>query len=308
MIAITLGDPAGVGPEILLKALPYFQRVRQKILIIGDEQLLTERAKLFGLPEPEGFPILSLSSCKIKPAEPTVEGYQAMYEYLLKALDLAKAGKIKGLVTLPICKEGLAKIGSHFRGHTELLASAFGVRDYAMAFYGQRLKVALLTTHLPLKEVPKEITVERVISVAKLAFDFLQKIKKKGPFRIALCGLNPHAGEGGVLGKEDQEILAQAVEKLKKEIPIEGPFPADSLFYHALQGKYDLVIANYHDQGLIPFKMLHFRDGVNLTLGLPIVRTSPCHGTAYDIAPLGVASPQSLIKAIKLALKLTAKC
>jgi len=306
MIAITLGDPAGVGPEVLLKALPYFKRHLKKFLIIGDKKVLEARAKLFSLKLPHEVEILSVSELDVEPSQPTLEGFQAMLTYLETAISLAKEKRVKAIVTLPITKEGLAKVGSKYRGHTELLADAFGVKDYVMCFYGRRLIVSLLTTHLPLKEVPGALSEEKVISVAKLSYEFLRKIKpKKKSLSLALCGVNPHAGEGGLLGEEELRILFPAVEKSKAlGIPLSGPYPADSLFYHAVKGRYDLVIAIYHDQGLAPFKLIHFKDGVNVTLGLPIVRTSPCHGTAYDIAPLGVASPESLISALKLSLKL----
>lgn len=306
MIAITLGDPAGVGPEVLLKALPYFKRHLKKFLIIGDKKVLEARAKLFSLKLPHEVEILSVSELDVEPSQPTLEGFQAMLTYLETAISLAKEKRVKAIVTLPITKEGLAKVGSKYRGHTELLADAFGVKDYVMCFYGKRLIVSLLTTHLPLKEVPGALSEEKVISVAKLSYEFLRKIKpKKKSLSLALCGVNPHAGEGGLLGEEELRILFPAVEKSKAlGIPLSGPYSADSLFYHAVKGRYDLVIAIYHDQGLAPFKLIHFKDGVNVTLGLPIVRTSPCHGTAYDIAPLGVASPKSLISALKLSLKL----
>ena len=306
MIAITLGDPAGVGPEVLLKALPYFKRHLKKFLIIGDKKVLEARAKLFSLKLPHEVEILSVSELDVEPSQPTLEGFQAMLTYLETAISLAKEKRVKAIVTLPITKEGLAKVGSKYRGHTELLADAFGVKDYVMCFYGRRLIVSLLTTHLPLKEVPGALSEEKVISVAKLSYEFLRKIKpKKKSLSLALCGVNPHAGESGLLGEEELRILFPAVEKSKAlGIPLSGPYPADSLFYHAVKGRYDLVIAIYHDQGLAPFKLIHFKDGVNVTLGLPIVRTSPCHGTAYDIAPLGVASPESLISALKLSLKL----
>ncbi len=306
MIAITLGDPAGVGPEVLLKALPHFKKYLKKFLIIGDKKVLETRAKLFSLKLPQKLEILSVSDLDIKPSQPTLEGYQAMLSYLETAISLAKEGKVKAIVTLPITKEGLAKIGSKYRGHTELLADAFGVKDYVMCFYGRRLIVSLLTTHLPLKEVPYALSEEKVIAVAKLSYEFLQKIKpKKKTLNLAICGVNPHAGEAGLLGEEEIRILIPAIKRANDlGIPLTGPYPADSLFYHAVKGRFDLVVAVYHDQGLSPFKLIHFKDGVNVTLGLPILRTSPCHGTAYDIAPLGIASPESLISALKLSLKL----
>ncbi len=305
-LGITLGDPAGVGPEILVKSFPFLQRLKAEFLIFGDTALIQDLTKVYQSPLPSNVNILNLSSVKVTPGRPTSESHLVVVKYLERALDFALEGKIKGLVTLPINKEAFKVWGLPFRGHTEFLAERLGARNYAMSFYGKRLKLSLVTTHLPLREVPHTIRAERILEVARLSYSLLRKIQSKGKdIRMALCGLNPHAGEGGLLGGEEKEILEPVVTQARIEgIPLSGPYPADSLFYWAIQGRFDYVIAIYHDQGLIPFKMLHFKDGVNLTLGLPIVRTSPVHGTAYDIAGKGVAEIGSFLSAVKLAFQL----
>ncbi len=302
-----MGCPAGIGPEIIVKSLEYFRKnspqLLKNIIIVGDKKILLDTAfwLKFNLPEVE---IDSVSEIQIKPGVPTLEGYKAMAKYFQKVIDLAKNGEIQAIVTAPISKEGLNKIGIKYSGHTDWLAEEFKVKDYVMSFYGKKMIVSLVTTHIPIKKVIQELNFEKIFKTAKLSYEFLKKLRIKNP-KIALCGLNPHAGEGGLLGEEEQTILKEAVEKCQKEgIPIYGPYPSDSVFYWAYKGKFDLVIALYHDQGLIPFKLLHFEDGVNLTLGLPIIRTSPCHGTAYDIAGKGIANPKSFISAVKLAIKL----
>ena len=301
-IAITLGCPAGIGPEVLLKALNELSDKLSQIVVIGDKKVLSQTSSRLGIPFPK-VEIISLSELDITPGVPTLEGYKAMVLYIEKAIELAKNNQVKAIVTCPISKKGLSEVGVPYKGHTEWLANAFGVKDYVMCFYSEDLIVSLVTTHIPLSEVPKKLSVERVLKVCKLSAEFLRLLKKED-FKIGLCGVNPHAGEGGLLGNEEKEILEKVVEICKKEgIPLEGPLPADSVFYLALKGKYDLVVAMYHDQGLAPFKLLHFEDGVNITLGLPIIRTSPVHGTAYNIAGKGIANHKSLVSAIRLALR-----
>ncbi len=306
-IAISMGCPAGIGPEIIVKSLEYFKKnspeTLKKIIIVGDKKLLLNTAAQlnFILPEVE---INSISEIQIKPGVPTLEGYKAMAEYFQKVIDLAKKGKVQGIVTAPISKEGLNKIGIKYSGHTDWLGKEFKVKNYVMTFYGKKMIVSLVTTHIPIKKLFSELDSDKIFNTAKLSYEFLNRLKISNP-KIALCGLNPHAGEGGFLGEEEQTILKEAIKKCHEEgIPIYGPYPSDSLFYWAYKGKFNLVIALYHDQGLIPFKLIHFEDGVNLTLGLPIIRTSPCHGTAYDIAGKGIANPKSFISAVKLAIKL----
>ncbi|MFN3406429.1 MAG: 4-hydroxythreonine-4-phosphate dehydrogenase PdxA [Caldimicrobium sp.] len=304
-IGITLGDPVGVGPEILIKSFPFLATSKAKFIIFGDEALLLNLAKDFQIKIPSNVEIINLSSLKIIPGKPTKSSYEATIKYLQSAIEFLKKGEITGLVTLPISKEAFSALDLSHRGHTEFLAESFQVNKYAMTFYGKKIKVALATTHIPLKEVPLKINPEKIERIACLVYEFLRKTSKKRELKIALSALNPHAGENGLLGNEEILLLKPLVEKLQaKNIPIYGPIPADSLFYKVLNREYDFVIALYHDQGLIPFKLLHFRDGVNLTLGLPFVRTSPVHGTAYDIAGKGMADPLSFISAVKLALKL----
>ncbi len=245
--------------------------------------------------------ILSLSNIKkITPGQPDKITAKAMVSYLEKAIELAKKGEIQAIVTGPITKEGLSLLGLPYKGHTDWLAKEFQVKDYVMTFYSEKLIVSLVTIHIPLKEVPFEVSKEKVKMVCKLSFDFLKRLGKEG--KIAVCGLNPHAGEKGVLGKEELEVIAPAVKELQTEgFPVYGPFPGDVIFHKVLKGDFDLVVAMYHDQGLAPFKLVAFEDGVNVTLGLPVVRTSPCHGTAYDIAGKGIASHKSFLSALKLA-------
>jgi len=307
-IAISMGCPAGIGPEIIVKALYYFQQYKpeilKKIIIIGDQKVLSKTSFNLKIPIPSEVEIDSISYLDVIPGNPTLEGYKAMAQYFEKAIKLAKEKKIQAIVTAPISKEGLNKVGINYSGHTDWLAKEFNVDKYVMAFYGEKMIVSLVTTHIPLKYVPQSITFEKIIDTARLSYEFLKRLKIDEP-KIAICGLNPHAGEEGLLGNEEKTIIEKAVKICKEEgIPLYGPYPSDSLFYWAYKGRFHLVIALYHDQGLIPFKLLHFEDGVNITLGLPIIRTSPCHGTAYDIAGKGIANPQSFISALNLALKL----
>lgn len=308
-LGITLGDPVGVGPEILIKALPQLEKVKAEFLIFGDKNLLFSLADTYKISFPQNVEILSISDLKITPGFPTKDTHKATLNYLFRAIDYLKKGQLKGLITLPINKEAFKVLELPYRGHTEFLAESFGVKKFAMTFYGKKLKVALATTHIPLKEVPLKMEEEEIVARVELIYEFLRKIKrKKEEIKIALCALNPHAGEGGLLGDEEITSLKPIVEGLQKRgIPLYGPYPADSLFYRASKGEFDFVVALYHDQGLIPFKLLHFRDGVNLTLGLPFVRTSPIHGTAYDIAGKGIADPTSFVSAVKLAVKLARK-
>ncbi|PMP67013.1 MAG: 4-hydroxythreonine-4-phosphate dehydrogenase PdxA [Thermodesulfobacterium geofontis] len=307
-IAISMGCPAGVGPEVIVKALNHFQKEKPEILkniiVIGDKNILSKTSYNLGKPIPEEVEIDSISNLDITPGNPTLEGYKAMVAYFKKAIKLAKEKRVQAIVTGPISKEGLNKVGIGYSGHTDWLAKEFNAKSYVMTFYGEKMIVSLVTVHIPLKEVPQSITPDKIFDTAKLSYEFLKRLKIKDP-RIAICGLNPHAGESGLLGEEEKTIIKGAVEMCKKEgIPLYGPYPPDSLFYWAYKGKFNLVIALYHDQGLIPFKLIHFEDGVNITLGLPIIRTSPCHGTAYDIAGKGIANPKSFISALNLSLKL----
>jgi len=315
IVAITMGDPAGVGPEVLLKALPEVLSFCRPF-IIGDIEVLKEAKKLTGLTllqlvevrtldevQGEGIPVLSLTHLVSFPqGRPTAEGGEAAYRYILKAVELLKEGE--AMVTAPISKEALHLAGHPYSGHTELLAELSGTKDYVMMLAGGRLRVALVTTHMALREVPSALSEERIYKTLRITHRALRDyFGIEGP-RLAVCALNPHAGEGGLFGDEEKMIRA-AVKRARDEgVEAEGPLPADSLFFYAAQGKWDGVVAMYHDQGLIPLKLLHFRDGVNITLGLPFVRTSVDHGTAYEIAGKGVADPSSMISAIKMAAEI----
>ena len=321
-ITITMGDPAGIGPEVILKAL--LQGDIYKVcrpIVLGDINVLRMVSKKLGPlsfhtietpSELTGSPglvdVISVSNLKrdsFIPGRPTVPGGKAMVDYIIKAVDFNKDGQVSAMVTCPISKELMHKAGYRFDGHTELLANLTNTRDYGMMLANESLRVSLVTIHCALKEVPQRLNKTLILKTIRLTYRTLEEdfaIKKP---HVAVAGLNPHAGEAGLFGLEDKEIIQPAVDEAKTEgLLVDGPFPADTIFYHAVNGKFDAVVAMYHDQGLIPVKLLHFSDSVNITLGLPIVRTSVDHGTAYDIAGKGVADPSSLMAAIRMAAKI----
>ena len=321
-ITITMGDPAGIGPEVILKALlqgDVYQICRP--IVLGDINVLRMVSKKLGPlsfhtietpSEVTGNPglvdVISVSNLKrdsFVPGRPTVPGGKAMVDYIIKAVDFNKDGQVSAMVTCPISKELMHKAGYRFDGHTELLANLTNTRDYGMMLANESLRVSLVTIHCALKEVPQRLNKGLILKTIRLTYRTLEEdfaIKKP---HVAVAGLNPHAGEAGLFGLEDKEIIQPAVDEAKTEgLLVDGPFPADTIFYHAINGKFDAVVAMYHDQGLIPVKLLHFSDSVNITLGLPIVRTSVDHGTAYDIAGKGVADPSSLMAAIRMAAKI----
>ena len=227
---------------------------------------------------------------------------RAQFLFLQRAVNSALRNEIQALVTLPMNKKAVITAGYTFSGHTEFLAKAFKVKNYAMMLATKRLKVVLLTTHIPIRKVPHFVTTENILSKLNLIARHL-----KGA-RIAVAGLNPHAGEGGLIGDEEVKAIKPAVESARATgIPVDGPLPPDTVFVKALKGAYDVVVCMFHDQGLIPVKLIDFEHCVNVTLGLPVVRTSVSHGTAYDIAGKGVASPESFKCAVRLALELLEK-
>jgi len=320
LIGITMGDPVGIGPEILVKALNNPQIYTLcKPLVIGDSHIIKQALTLLKLTHhvhtindpKEGryeFNTLDIMDASTIHADcstllaPTIETGIAMQDYIIKGIDLALTHRISGLVTGPITKTALKIAGSQFHGHTELLAHRTKTKDYAMMLSGKHLKVVLVTIHIPLSHVSSCLTMEDIIKKIKLTHTSLKnRFDVKLP-RIAVAGLNPHAGEASMFGREEEDIISPAVKVAKEEgINVSGPLPPDTVFYQAVNGKYDAVVCMYHDQGLIPFKLTHFKDGVNTTLGLPIIRTSVDHGTAYDIAWQGVADHSSLVEAIKMA-------
>ena len=285
-IGVTVGDPAGIGPEIAERA--------------ADDEAIRAVCTpiLYGVRDRGGRMPVGVASAAAG---------RSAYDAVVAATRDALAGRIDAVATAPINKSAWAMAGLPWRGHTELLAELTGARRVAMMFHAERLRVVLATTHVPLAEVPRRLTRERIEEVVVLAHDELPRFGCSRP-RLAVAGLNPHAGEGGLLGEEDDRVVRPAVEACRaRGIAVTGPEPADTLFVRALRGAFDAVIACYHDQGLIPVKLVAFGEAVNVTLGLPIVRTSVDHGTAYDIAGQGVADPSSMIAAVRLAATLAAR-
>ncbi|MCA9409414.1 MAG: 4-hydroxythreonine-4-phosphate dehydrogenase PdxA, partial [Candidatus Omnitrophica bacterium] len=230
---------------------------------------------------------------------------QCSLDYLNSAVEFLKKKKISALVTAPVCKEAIAKFQPHFQGHTEYLADHFNKKNVGMLFVAQNLKTLIVTRHIPLKRVSQSITSSLLVKSIQMTDQALKDYFKIKRPRLAICGLNPHAGENGLLGREEQRIIIPVIKKLhSNRLHIEGPFPADTLFCPDKAKHYDAIIAMYHDQGLIPIKTLYFHKVVNLTIGLPVIRTSPSHGTAFDIAGKNCANPASMIEAIKLAAQL----
>ncbi len=309
-IAITMGDPAGVGPEIILKALAD-RRVRSvsKPVVIGDEGVLNHIAKKLGLKSPLPGNLLSISSLdlrRLKPGRPTMESSAAMIAYVKEAVRMAEQGNVEAIVTAPISKEAARLSGFKFPGHTEFIAHLTKTKDFCMMLGGADLKVVLVTIHEPIRKVPGLITKEAVLKAIRITDRaFKRDFGLKKP-RIAVTGLNPHAGEAGLFGDEEKKAIAPAIARARRAgINATGPLPADTTFYRAVRKKeFDCVICMYHDQGLGPLKLLHFEDGVNATLGLPIIRTSVDHGTAYDIAWKGTAGFESLVAAIRMAVEM----
>lgn len=224
---------------------------------------------------------------------------------VIRGINLAMSGHIDALVTAPICKEAIHLGGYGYPGHTEMLQIFSGVERVVMLMVGGKLRVAFVTTHIALKDVPQSITVKDVLGTIAISDNNLKQYFGLKKPRIAVCGLNPHAGEEGIFGDEERKVIIPAVEKAKKNgIQCDGPVSADTVYYKALKGVYDAVVAIYHDQGAIPLKLHAFETGVNITLGIPFVRTSPDHGTAYDIAGKGIADPHSMMEAIKMAVRM----
>lgn len=320
VVGITMGDPAGIGPEILIKALG-FPEIFQlcKPVVIGDAQIIQKALRLLSsplkiisvdhpsssVPDPKTIPIINASNLPENVTTlsgPTPETGKAMIAYIRTGVTLAMNQDIDALVTCPITKTGLKLAGSLFHGHTELIADQTGTQKFAMMLTGKRLKVVLVTVHLPLCQVAQNLTIEKIFQTICLTRDSLVRRFGIPCPKLAVAGLNPHAGEEAMFGREEIEIIAPAVGLAREQgIDIEGPLPPDTVYYHGLNGKYHAIVSMYHDQGLIPFKLIHFKDGVNTTLGLPIIRTSVDHGTAYDIAWKGIADPSSLVEAIYMA-------
>ncbi len=320
VLAVTLGDPVGIGPEIIVKALHRGGCYRfSRPVILGDPLRLEVAGTSTGLsPEirvianpKEGrytpgrinvVPLSRLASEKIRWGHPLRSTAAAAIRYVTKAVDMVQNREADALVTCPLHKSAFRMTRLPYAGHTELLAERTGASDFVMMMAGRRLKVALVTIHEPLREVPGLLTAERVLRTLLLTAEGLRERFGIPHPLLAVAGLNPHSGENGRFGNEEKQILQPAIRRaLRKGYRIAGPFPPDTVFHQALTGAFDAVVALYHDQGLIPFKLIHFKDGVNTTLGLPLIRTSVDHGTAYDIAGTGKADPGSLVAAIRMA-------
>ena len=291
-IGVTMGDPLGIGAEIVLKALSGWKG-SSGIKVFGDPHSLKE------LPRGELLPV---SSGQVGRKPSPEEAGQASIAYLDAAMAAWRRGEIDALVTAPIAKHHVHLAGFPFPGHTEYLAAQTKTEKFAMMMAGPRLKVTLVTIHEPLKHVPALLSLEKILDTIEITHRALRERFGIAKPRLAVCGLNPHAGEEGLLGREEIEIIAPAIAEAKRRgLDCEGPKVPDAVFHEAYEGHWDALICMYHDQGLIPFKMVHFREGVNVTLGLPLVRTSPDHGTAFDIAGQGEADPSSMIAALRLA-------
>ncbi|MEI8294226.1 MAG: 4-hydroxythreonine-4-phosphate dehydrogenase PdxA [bacterium] len=278
-IGLTLGDPAGIGPEVVSAALQSIQL-------------------------PPGIEVTVIGSQHSHlPGRPTHASARAAWEAMEEAAGGLLAGELQAVVTGPVCKHALHQVGFEFPGQTEFFAARAGVEDFAMCLTGGALTVGLVTAHVPLSRVASLLKEQEIVRVGRLLHDFLVLKGKKNP-QIAVAGFNPHAGEQGDLGREEIDIIAPAVARLSGFGNFQGPLPPDTVFHRAVEGDFDGVLCMYHDQGLIPLKLHAFHEGVNVTLGLPFIRTSPDHGTAFDIAGRGVAKADSMKQAIRLAAEL----
>ena len=321
-LALTLGDPAGVGPEIVVKAWQALRGEGMSFLAVGDFEALasassTDASILARITEPgeaprlfrKALPVLDLPlTAPVVAGQPSPATAPAVIKWIETAVGLALSGEVAAVVTAPIAKAPLYAAGFRFPGHTEFLgeltaaAHYDGERGPIMMLTARDLKVTLVTVHAPLARVHGLISIEAIVKAGLVTAQALRRDFGLAAPRIAVAGLNPHAGEGGGLGREEIEIVEPAVRTLRDlGVDAAGPFPADSMFPPEMRARYDAAVCLYHDQALIPVKMLDFWGGVNVTLGLPIVRTSPDHGTGFDIAGRGVARPDSLIAAIRLA-------
>lgn len=323
IVAVTMGDPAGIGPEVVLKAVahPEVRRVCHPV-VVGDLEVLERlrqgkkgysRVTLWRREETiiksgDGIPVhvlSSLSPARSRPGSPSAASGEAAYQYIKAATELALSDGADAIATAPISKKALWLAGHRYPGHTEILAELTRTKECRMMLVGKELRIVLVTVHLPLARVSRELTRRRIRVTIELAHQSLRKHFAVSRPRLAVAALNPHAGEEEIFGHEEKRIILPAVKEARREgIEVHGPLPADSLFHEACRARYDAVVCMYHDQGLIPLKLLDFFGGVTLTLGLPIIRTSVDHGTAYDIAGMNKADPSSMREAILLAANL----
>jgi len=317
LLGITMGCPVGIGPEIILKLFSTFRSDGNfQPVVLGDLEVMQRTSRDLRMSADiiawrPGEAIISgtLPVCNITSlaaenlcwGRPNIDTGRAAARYIEGAVQLIRDGVLSGMVTCPITKTGLKMAGYDYPGHTEMLAALTGAKRYLMMMSGSQLRVVLVTIHEPLHLVPGLITPGRIRQCIEMAAEALVVDFGLEKPRIAVAGLNPHSGEQGMFGREEQEIISPVIEEMRKICEVSGPWPPDTVFFQAAAGRFDAVVAMYHDQGLIPFKLLHFEDGVNVTLGLPIVRTSVDHGTAYDIAGKGLAGSSSLEAAYSTA-------
>ncbi|SCC24288.1 4-hydroxythreonine-4-phosphate dehydrogenase [Kosakonia oryzendophytica] len=323
IIAVTMGDPAGIGPEIIIKSLVEGELTGSPVVVVGCARTfqrilglnITPRAELRIIERvadarfaPGVINVIDEPLADVEALQPGVVQAQAgdlAYRCIKRATELAMSGDVKAIATAPLNKEALYLAGHHYPGHTELLAQLTGSKDYAMVLYTDKLKVIHITTHIALRKFLDTLNQDRVKTVVRIADTFLKRVGYDNP-RIAVAGVNPHAGENGLFGDEEITIVGPAVEAMKAEgVNVTGPCPPDTVFMQCHEGMYDMVVAMYHDQGHIPLKLLGFYDGVNITAGLPFIRTSADHGTAFDIAWRGIAKAESMAVSIQLAMQIT---
>jgi 4-phospho-D-threonate 3-dehydrogenase / 4-phospho-D-erythronate 3-dehydrogenase len=322
LLAITMGDPSGVGPEITLRALADAEVYEWcRPVVLGDTRILARAAEAVGSAatlrvvetvgdaafEPGIVDVLDLGNADPGACpwgEISAASGRAAVEYVIEGAALAMRGDVDGIVTAPLNKAAMAQAGFHWAGHTELLAEQTGSGNVTMMLTGNGLRIVHVSTHVSLREAIARVTHERVCSVAWLAHEAVRALGVERP-RIAVAGLNPHAGEGGMFGDEEINIIAPAVADLRASgMEVSGPTPPDTVFWRARNGEFDAVVAMYHDQGHIPMKLFGFDEGVNISIGLPIIRTSVDHGTAFDIAGRGVARHASMVEALRVAAQM----
>lgn len=323
LLAITLGDPAGIGPEVIVKALSHADVYEQcRPLVLGDQRILVRAMSWIrevnltfdvvtdpdqGQYQAGVITLLDLQNADpaaIQPGRVSAAAGRAAVEYVLRACDMTMAGETDAVVTAPLNKEAMNLAGYHYAGHTELLADRTGAEKVSMLLTGPKLRVVHVSTHVALSEAIRRVTSQRVEEVIDLAQRSCQALGIARP-RIAIAGLNPHASEGGLFGDQEAKEIQPAIERARaRGLQVTDPQPPDTVFLRAVKGEYDIVVAMYHDQGHIPMKLLAFDSGVNVSMGLPIIRTSVDHGTAFDIAGTGKAREESMLEALKVAVQM----
>lgn len=323
IIAVTMGDPAGIGPEIIIKSLTEGALSGAPVVVVGCVQTLRRIQALGVTPAVELRVIANVREAVftpgviniidepladpagLRPGEVQAQAGDLAYRCIARAAALALAGEVKAIATAPLNKEALHLAGHNYPGHTELLAKLTDSKDYAMVLYTDKLKVIHISTHISLRKFLDTLNGERVKTVIRIADSFLRRVGCNNP-RIAVAGVNPHAGENGLFGDEEMTIVGPAVQAMRAQgLNVTGPCPPDTVFMQCHEGLFDMVVAMYHDQGHIPLKLLGFYDGVNITAGLPFIRTSADHGTAFDIAWTGKAKSESMAVSIQLAMQIT---